>query len=69
MKWGRKRDSRQAEIDMISWLTSEIEDNRFFVMPEVLAGHPCVLNVDSRLQTAGMTDFRAYFRVNGTHKQ
>ena len=35
-----------------------------FVMPEVLVGHPCVFNVDSRLQTAGMTYFGTNFRVN-----
>jgi len=33
-------------------------------MPEVAVGHPCGLNLDSRLQTAGMTDLRTYFRVN-----
>jgi len=33
-------------------------------MPEVVGGHPCALNLDSRLQTAGMTDFLTYFRVN-----
>ena len=33
-------------------------------MPEVVVGHPCVMNVDSRLQTAGMTAFGTYFRVN-----
>ena len=27
------------------------------VMPEVVVGHPCGLNLDSRLQTAGMKDF------------
>jgi hypothetical protein len=33
-------------------------------MPEVVVGHPFVLNLDSRLKTAGMTDFNAYFQVN-----
>jgi len=41
---------------MSSWLTKEDENNRFFVMPEVVVGHPCGLNLDSRLQTAGITD-------------
>ena len=33
-------------------------------MPEVVVGHPFGLNVDSRLQTAGMTEFGSSFRVN-----
>ena len=33
-------------------------------MPEVAVGHLCGLNLDSRLQTAGMTDFESNFRVN-----
>jgi len=41
---------------MSYWLTDEPEHYRFFVMPEVVVGHPCDLNLDSRLQTAGMTD-------------
>jgi hypothetical protein len=39
------------------WFTKKHENNRFFVMPGVVVGHPFGLNVDSRLQTAGMTDF------------
>ena len=50
--------------DMSCWLIKEHENNCLFVMPEVVVGHPCALKVDSRLQTAGMTDFRTYFRVN-----
>jgi len=49
---------------MSLWLTKENENNRFFVMPVVVVGHPFVLNVDSRLQTAGMTDIGTCFRVN-----
>ena len=33
-------------------------------MPEVVVGHPFGLNVDSRLQTAGMTEFGSSFRGN-----
>ena len=36
-------------------------------MPEVVVGHPCGLNVDSRLKTAVMTHFRTYFRINDEH--